>query len=176
MKRRRKPKPQPTTTVRLGRVLRGEYGTATEVIPTSVTTVDETATLAAWFLVCPMQSPAWDSYVLAVVHLRDIEGQEHPPRLTVPRATHELMVYACNPAAHPRAHDPETWAPLNPLNVVEQVELPDDAAGVSLAEQAAWAVVRGYLPAEPPFSDSREPWLSSMVKTAAHLRGEEHAP
>lgn len=174
MKRRRKP--QPTTTVRLGRVLNAAYGVATEVIPVTVTKVDETATVAAWFLVCPMQSPAWDTYVLAVVHLRDIEGQEHPPRITVPRATHELMVYACDPSKRPRAHDPETWHPLLPLNVVEQVELPDDAAGVSLAEQAAWAVVRGYLPAEPPFSNSREPWLSSMVKTAAHLRGEEHAP
>lgn len=158
-----------------GRELTGPAGTAVEVIVDVPVNLDQTGTVAAWLLDCPGQSPAWRHYLLSVVHLRPIEGVR-PAIVNVPHATHELILAALDPAAEPHAGDVETFRPLNPLNAVEQLQLPDDAAAVQLAEWAASAVVNGFLPAEPPLAGAREPWRTSMIKSAAHLRGEEHAP
>lgn len=161
-----------------GRVLLGPSGTATELHPElgRAERIEQQATIACWWLDCPGQSPLWRHYVLAVVHLRPIEGQEHDPVVTVPHATHELMVVALDPDRNPDPEDTDTWGFLRPTNVVEQVQLPDDQAAAQLAHDAAYGVVHGVLWAEPPLSGQVEPWRTSLVKTAAHLRGEEHAP
>jgi hypothetical protein len=164
---------------RRGREVSGPYGTAVEVIIDEHDTPDQTATVAAWFVNAPGQSPAWASYVLGVIHLRPIEGVR-PADVRLPGATHEVLLYACEPAhggrAAPVAADPGTWRPMRPLNAVEQVELPDDDAAVELARLCALAIVHGDLPAEPALSGAREPWHTSMIRTSAHLRGEPHAP
>jgi hypothetical protein len=158
-----------------GRVLEGPAGTATEVIVTRPATKAQQATVASWLLHCPGQSPAWHHYLLATVHLRPIPGTP-PPSITVPGATHEVMLAALDSAAHPVPERPDRWVMLRPMNAVEQVHLPSDGAAAELLEQAAKAVLAGVLPAEPPLSGQREPWHTSMIKTSAHLRGEEHAP
>lgn len=132
------------------------------------------ATVAAWWLECPGEAPLWSKYLLAVVHLRPVDGI--PANVVVPGATHELLVVALNPERDPRAVDPDSWEYLLPPNVTEQVELPDDNAAKQLASHAAQAVVAGILWAEPPLSGQVEPWRTSLIKTAAHLRGEPHAP
>jgi len=161
-----------------GEVLLGAAGTATRLHPdlAGAERTEQAATVACWWLDCPGQSPAWRHYLLAVVHLRPIDGQEHDPVITVPGATHEVMVVALNPEANPDPEDTATWWFLRPHNVMEQIELPDDEAAIQLAEHAAHAVVKGVLWAEPPLSGQVEPWRTSILKTAAHLRGEEHAP
>jgi hypothetical protein len=87
-----------------------------------------------------------------------------------------VMLAALDSAAHPVPERPDRWVMLRPMNAVEQVHLPSDGAAAELLEQAAKAVLAGVLPAEPPLSGQREPWHTSMIKTSAHLRGEEHAP
>lgn len=160
-----------------GRTLTGPAGTATEVlIEGPYDPPDQAATVAAWFLDCPGQSPAWRHYALCVIHLRPIDGVL-PAHIRVPGSTHEVSLFALNPEGRPIAADPaKTWHPLHPLNVMEQLQLPSDAAARELAQLAANAVVNGILPAEPPLSGAVEPWRTSMIKTAAHVRGEEHAP
>lgn len=160
-----------------GRVLLGPAGTATELHPElgRPDRIEQQATVACWWLDCPGQSPAWRHYLLAVVHLRPIEGQEHAPVVTVPGSTHELMVVALDPDRGPNPEDTETWGYLRPTNVVEQLELPDDDAASQLAHLSAQAVVDGVLWAEPPLSGQVEPWRTSMIQSAAHLRGEDHA-
>lgn len=160
----------------IGEMLRGPAGAATEVFVTGpFDRPDQQALVAAWFLDCPGQSAAWRHYGLSVIHLRPIDGAA-PAHIRVPQSTHEVILAAINPDANPVAADPNTWHPLQPLNVMEQLQLPGDHAARQLARLAAEAVVSGRLPAEPPLAGAVEPWRTSMIKTAAHLRGEEHAP
>lgn len=162
----------------LGEELEGPYGRAVRVIVDEAVNVDQTATVACWFVTAPGQSPAWDQYSVAVVHLRPIEGESRPPTIRVPGATHEFLVLALDPTPgrEPVMTDPSTWHYLSPINVSEQVELPSDEAAAEMLRQVALAVVHGILPAEPPLAGAVEPWRTSLIKTAAHMRGEPHAP
>lgn len=162
--------------VHLGRLLEGPAGVAREVIVDEFDTVDQSATLACWFLTCPGQSPAWENYLLSCVHLRPVEGAEHDAVINVPGATHELMVLAMNPDFHPVAEDPETWGFLRPTNVIEQFEVPSDNDAIRLTGQTVRAVLDGIFWAEPPLAGQVEPWRSSIIRTSAHYRGEPHAP
>jgi len=161
--------------VHRGRALNGPAGTAVEVVVDEVDVPDHAATLAVWFLTCPGQSPAWGSYLLSVIHLRPIEGVR-PAVVQVPGATHEAALAALSPDGHPTPDDPRSWHPLAPYNVMEQVVVPDDRSAVELLERAAQAVLDGVLWAEPPLSGQVEPWRTVLAKTAAHARGEVHAP
>ncbi len=159
-----------------GRVFQGPCGTATEVlISGDLPRPDVAATLSTWFLNCPGQSPAWDNYLLSIIHLRPIEGVR-PAVISVPKATHEVLLLAADPTTNPTAMDPDSWQFLFPHNVSEQIELPDDVTAVMLLEDCARAVVDGILPAEPALAGAVEPWRTVLIKTAAHARGEEHAP
>lgn len=162
---------------RLGRLLEGPVGSAREVHVEweEGDPPDRHATLGSWFLTCPGQSPAWDHYSLGLIHLRPIPGAR-PPVVRVPGATHELILLALNPERQPREDDPETWHFLTPVNVMEQFTVPSDDAARELLGLAALSVVEGVLWAEAPLSGQVEPWRSAVVKTSAHLRGEEHAP
>lgn len=156
-----------------GRVVTGGCGKGIEVDVIEPEIRDWEATVALWFFDCPSQSPAWHNYMLGAVHLRPIEGVK-PPVINVPGATHEVLLAALDPRREPTS-DVRTWELLHPLNVCEQVELPDDEAARELLFKCAMAVVVGVLPAEPMLSGARE-WRTALIKTAAHLRGEEHAP
>lgn len=160
----------------VGRILKGPAGTATEVLMEGKrATPDQTATLSTWFFDCPGQSPFWDNYLLSIIHLRPIEGVK-PADIRVPGATHEVLLLALDPNKKPQATKLKSWSWLLPMNLCEQVELPDDKAAVVLLAQVAGAVVDGRLWAEPPLSGQKEPWRTVLVRTAAHHRGEEHAP
>lgn len=147
------------------RTLTGPAGTATELGP------DDRwpASVAAWFLTCPGQSSAWDSYLLGVVHLRELNGRA--AHISAPGATHELLLVALNPEHSPVRDDPRTWGFLLPHNVCEQVQLPDDQAARQLVDACAQLVVDGLLFAEPPLSGQREPWHSVVTATVEHLQG-----
>ena len=157
-----------------GREFSGPFGTATEVILKS-DVLDHGAHIGTWLLHCPGQSPAWEHYMLSAVHLRPIPGESKPATIKVPGATHEFLVLALNPERTPTPDNPP-WPHLTPANVVEQVELPDDAAAAELLALCAQAVVDGVLPAEPPLAGQVEPWRTVLIKSAAHARGEVHAP
>jgi len=133
----------------------------------------QSGTVSAWLLVCPGQAAGWTHYIAAVVHLRPIDGAQ-PAYVRWPAATHEVLLYALDPGRNPSPTDPSSWCPLLPLNVCEQLELPSDAAAVQLLELSVAAVLDGRLWAEPPLSGQAEPWQTTLLQTAAHLRGEPH--
>lgn len=162
---------------------KGHYGRA-RLIP--LPDVPESAeTVCSWLLTAPHAHPLWAQYLLGMVRLRDgIPGFKPPARQFI-GATHELFVFALNPE-----HGPYTVEKmqaygsgggsipcLTPVNVVHQVEGTDEEARL-LASFAAVGVVHGML--WPETGDAprriREDWLVSMVKSLAHIRGEEHAP
>lgn len=161
-----------------GRILTGAFGTATEVLFHSAEP-DHQAHIGTWLLDCPGQSPAWSHYALMCVHLRPLAGESKSAHIRFPGATHEILLLALNPETNPSpsADDPPgSWDFLRPINLCEQVQLPGDAAAAELLAEAAQAVVDGILWAEPPLSGQKEPWRTCLIKSAAHARGEVHAP
>ena len=162
----------------------GEHGSATELpidplLPGARTTI-------CWWLLTGHWHPLWQQYALLVVHLRP--DADHPdPHVAFVGATHELLVVALNPGdgAQPVIHPPEQVARglasiggyLEPVDVAHQFTATDDEMR-QLADLAAQACVAGQL---TPCTDDarntlREVWLTSLVRTLAHLRGETHAP
>lgn len=134
------------------------------------------ATLLWWLITAPAYHPLWSQYVLAVVTLEDRPGMP-PATLQFPGATHELIVLAVDPGNPPtRANDGQGFPYLTPVNIAHQFTATDDEMR-ELAELACAGVVNGLL--NPETADAptriREEWLSSCVRTLAHMRGEEHA-
>ena len=146
---------------------------------------DAAETVCHWLITAPAYHPLWSQYQLCVVRLRDNLPGFPPPHHQFPGSTHELIVIALNPEHGP--HTPESIAEryrdgkglpyLTPVNIAHQIE-GTDAEARELAAMAAWGVVNGHL--NPETADAperiRDEWKGSLVKTLAHIRGEEHAP
>ena len=139
------------------------------------------ASVATWLLTAPQAHPLWTQYALMVVSLAPFDGVP-PAKLRFEGATHELLVVALQPDQRWTAERVESlsWPSLPyllPVNVCEQFTATDDEMR-ALAAMAAQGVVHGLL--WPETADApdrvREAWLESLVKTLAHVRGEEHAP
>jgi hypothetical protein len=159
-----------------GLVLIGADGSATDVVMTGKPpTPDQAATLRTFFLDCPGQSPAWQHYLLSIIHLRPIEGVREAV-IRFPGATHEVLIVALDPSKKPTATKRRSWSFLWPTNLEQQVQLDNDDQAHALLLDCARAVVDGRLWAEPPLSGQVEPWRTVLIKTAAHYRGEIHAP
>ena len=136
-------------------------------------------TTVAWWLLTGPWHPLWTQFAICVVHLRDTPGLP-PAELHYPGATHELLVMALDPS---HVHTPEGLANsqplhyLRPLDFVHQFTATDDEMR-ELARCLANACAAGQL--TPSTDDNRthyrEQWLTSCLRTLAHIRGEEHAP
>ena len=150
----------------------GVAGCAWDLIRISggvVTDLAQTAGLASWVINCPLAHPAWDSYLLGVVHLRDIPGTPEPAR-HYPGAQYELMISAIDPEAHP-APDPEherTFKLLAPPNVVEQFHGITDSQAAFIGRQAARAIVEGRI---SPDSDFQRAWNATIKASVKHFGG-----
>ena len=158
----------------------GPYGRAERLpipdVPTAAQTVDH------WLITAPAFHPVWSQYTLACVRLDDLPGWPAPHH-QFEGTTHELLVVALNPE-----HGPYDRAAmdgyaqrggglpyLTPVNIVQQHIATDDEMR-QLCWLAARSVVHGYL--WPETGDApgliRDAWLTSMVRTLAHIRGEPH--
>lgn len=138
-------------------------------------------TVAIWLIESPGWTPAWNKYNLWAVRLRDNIPGFDPPKRHFDGATHEIMLVALHPD-HPATVEtmsaPDyqiSW--LTPPNLVYQVEATDSEAAELVAKMAEAIVVHGYAP-EPPlgYRSFHDNWAMAIVKTLAHIRGEEHAP
>ena len=158
------------------RQLRGTHGRATELEleESDIKVADHSATVSCWFIDAPGQSLFWQHYLLGIYHLRPIEGSDKPIKKLYDGVTHELSLIALDPDRRPKVDDMQTWRHLVPINFVMQVELASDEQAKELLMLASKGIVDGLLWAEPPLSGQKEPWLSSMLQTSAHLRGEAH--
>lgn len=150
-------------------------------------TVPEAAHTAVTTTYCalitaPAWHPVWSQYVVTVVDLAPHPGVREAT-LQFPGATHELLVFAVNPA-HGRLTPDRfnelvlagTSVYLSPVNIVHQFTATDDEMR-TIAWLCGRAVTEGEL--NPETGDApdrvREEWLQACVLSLAHLRGEEHA-
>lgn len=136
--------------------------------------------VVSWLLYAPAAHPLWSFHTLDVIRLLPAEDGEKPPVLRFPEATHELLVLSLHPEYQPytvedvnrRIRENSGIPFLTPPDVVEQFAASDSEMEL-LAAYAARAVCHGML---IPDSDFRSQWHSSLEKTLAHIRGEEHEP
>lgn len=134
-------------------------------------TVDQTAVVGMWLVHAPHAHAFWSYYVMSVVHLRPIPGVKPAHRIH-DDVTHEFLVLALDPGHAPP--DPLDWRWMHylmPEDVVEQFQVPDDAAAARICELAVRACCAGLA---SPDQDDRSWWRGSIAETAAHERG-EHA-
>lgn len=160
----------------------GLHGIAEHVPPVDASLPAWRTTVVQWLITAPGYHPAWNQYVLFVVRL--IDDPDFPPaHKRLIDATHELDILALNPeaghydVARLQSHEPTGDIPyLTPLSVSVQVEATDDELD-QMAWYGAQAIVRGHMSPEPPFSTQAhwDDWTVAMVKTLAHIRGEDHA-
>jgi hypothetical protein len=87
--------------------------------------------VATWFFEDRASHPIWYQYAASVIHLRDILGMQSPVRY-FPEATHELVIFALNPAYRlgPTSEFHEFQkALMSPVNICVQFRAySDDAA------------------------------------------------
>jgi hypothetical protein len=141
-------------------------------------------TVRSYLCTLPSWHPLWSQYLVACVRLTD-NPDFPPPKRQFSGATHEFLCVTINP--EDGIWNGPNWikrfAPrgdgkfLTPVNVAEQIE-GTDAEADELAKLVAWSLVHGLL--EPESSNGpqriRAEWKTALVKTLAHIRGEEHAP
>ena len=105
------------------------------------------AQLAFWLLYAPGFSPAWDHYMISVVHLRPVDD-EPPVKLHYPSAEYEILVAALDPRPNPVVDNPRTWRSLG-VNYVEQFDGVTDELAILVAKNVAELLTQGSLYVEP---------------------------
>lgn len=102
--------------------------------------------LARWILHLPGQNPVWSYYALMLCHLRDGDGLP-PAQKHSPEFTHEVSVWAINPALSEPRLIAGDMAVLQPLNYVRQFVSTDEYSR-GLAARLTELLVQGVLIAE----------------------------
>jgi hypothetical protein len=160
-------------------LLEGPYGRAFRIDLDGLERTEET--VCSWVITSPIWHPSWSQYWLNVVRLRFGVPGFPDPVLRFAGATHELSLVVLDPHRGPwtrtKVAATKRQLPfLLPVNIAEQFTA-TDVEMATLAAFCAVGVLHGAL--NPETSDAperiREDWLSSMVKTLAHMRGEDHA-
>lgn len=144
--------------------------------PDPPTSPDHAATLEMYLLDVPGAHAFWHRWALYVIHLRELPGQTRPAHITLPGATHELMIVSIDPDWSPdfakRSLGFEDGVPfLTPPDVVQQFIVRDDADARQLAGLCVRCIVDGRL---SPDQDWRRVWAGTIATTAAHIREGRH--
>jgi hypothetical protein len=127
-----------------------------------------------WLVNAPGAHPLWQWWVVALIHLRPIEGVR-PAHKRYPEAEHEFIIFSIDPESCPEP-DPEKAAEgyphLVPIDVVEQFHGVGDHDAKRICESAVRAIVGGVL---SPDQDYRGAWKKCIEGTVAHYRAGKHA-
>lgn len=152
------------------------------------------ATVCHWLITSDKFHPFWTQWFMGVVRLSEVPNMP-PARHQFEGTTHEFLIVSLNPEFGDKEimtgmlHDipAKQWSSpqrylqfteskgmpyLEPPDVAIQFEASDDEMR-QMAKLCAEAIVLNGI---SPDQDYREVWKASLVKTLAHIRGEEHAP
>ena len=135
---------------------------------------DSTATIGMWVIEAKYAHPIWHSYILAICHLRPIEGVP-PAVLAMHGATHEFWLAALDPEKGSREKLINGTLPgrdgavqiLHHMNFSAQLVALTDPQAVGVMEATVRDVCNGAL---NPDTDHRRAWIrrfgsSGMRKT-----------
>lgn len=157
------------------------------LIPSDDVSLDsQQGSLGTWLFHCPHQAAFWEWYIAGAVHLRPIQGSSREAHLRFPTASHEIFIFAIDPAVGPLTpenfldkcsdyHETHKNGPyLTPSNYVHQWGGISDKEAVQLLDAMAVAIVKGMLPAEPPLSGG-DYWTPTLDRTLEHIKTGGHA-
>lgn len=118
---------------------------------------------------CPKAHPAWEYWVVGLIHLRDEPGVA-PSLKLYPEATHEILAVALDPAAPlPSLEDFDGYKYLTPIDQSVQFHVPTDAHAAHVFMRMLELCCEGFM---SPDSDCQSTWASQSGHLAAHQRGE----
>lgn len=123
------------------------------------------AALRSVLLYQPQAHPVWHSYQVSLVHLRYIDGMQDPV-LIHPDATHEVHIFALDPASSPDPTDPETLHKLMPPNLAHQLRGRTDAGARDLFQAFVTALGAGTLSPDSDFRSHLVEWLDRWGKAS----------
>lgn len=110
-------------------------------------------TLPCWIASAAYAHPMWKHYTIMGIALRDVPGVPKA-NVNLEGATHEVMVFAMDPAHRPATDDFPRL--LQPSNFVGQFVAADDRSAAARIQQAVQDVIDGTL---NPDTDYRRLWV-----------------
>lgn len=129
-------------------------------------TKDHEAGIGLYLLFCPGAHLMWSYWVIAVYHLRDLEGFT-PANKRFPEATHEIMFGALSPDVNPLVEEPHKWLHIQPYDLIKQIEVPTDTDALGIVQMCIKKIMTGKV---SPDQDFRRYWEQSIDLTAVHIR------
>lgn len=121
---------------------------------------EQWANVATWLIEAPYAHGVWHSYVLSLIHLRDLPGQP-PPVINLPGATHEFFLMALDPEGDRAALladgclGPKCES-LRPINFAAQIIQESDDEALALLQDAVHDICDRKL---NPDTDARRDWV-----------------
>ena len=125
-----------------------------------------------WLIEATSAHLVWNYRLVSIAHLR--EHRDLPqPVLTREGATHELVIVSLDPD-HDNTVDPTdltTMKILTPVDVAQQLVLPDDNAAFTLGTLAVQLCVEGRLVPDSDFRTTWQRWLLHQERALANRPG-----
>ena len=139
---------------------------------------DRHSTIRQWMIRGREFHPFWDTWVITMGHLRDVEGLDDAVKDS-PEFTHEFMIFALDPKDPKKyfEYDPDNLPfpiPfLRPIDVCVQFQCENDAEASSICDVAVKVMVAGKA---SPDSDFRSFWKQLIPATAKCGKHPEKKP
>ena len=100
---------------------------------------DKPANLMFWFVWAPWMHSLWNWHIVALIHLRPIEGDDTPINFQFEGATHEVISFALDPDAPERTtcviEKGEKLPLLTPANFCQQFVAENDAEAIDIVSK-----------------------------------------
>lgn len=123
-------------------------------------------TLRCVLLHRPDAHPVWPSYVVSLVHLRDVPEQSKPPHREYSDSTHEILCFALDPDVKPDPLDSGSIRVLTPSNLTYQLRALSDALALSVFSQFVGALSRRELSPDSDFRSQQRVLLRRLWRQA----------
>ena len=131
---------------------------------------DQEATIAAWLIEGPFHI-AWDHWLMAVVHLRDLPGVK-PAYKRYPDAAYEMVIASLKNDGGHNPDQPQEFRWLSPLDLCEQFDGMTDAQSADMLQRFVRAICNGGASPDQVF---RRFWRVQLDLAMEHAAGSHQA-
>ena len=132
---------------------------------------DWSATLSQYLIKSDLFHPAWNHWIIALIHLRDIEGVK-PAHKYYLDAEYEILCLAVDPTSSPNP-DPDKSLELQfltPSDITIQFDGHDDTTAIELMQTLIHAIERGKLSPDRDFESHWKDLILSNSDNAISAR------